>query len=92
MTATTTKVVTAAAVAVSATQQSLAPAAVDGDADDDDGTEWRHDFVWPTLESFAVAPIAAGDVTTAVAAVERHRAIQSMLFCHRLNVPDFLLS
>lgn len=62
------------------------PAAVDGDADDDGGIE-LHDFVWPTLELFAVRTIAA---TAAAAAV--HRAIQSTVFCRRLNALGFLLS
>lgn len=63
------------------------PAAVDGDADDDGGIELL-DFVWPTLELFAVRTIAA----TAAAAAAVHRAIQSTVFCRRLNALGFLLS
>lgn len=57
--------------------QPLAPAAVDGDADDDDGIELH-------VELFAVAKFAAAAV--------HHAMIRLTVFCRRLNVLGFSLS
>lgn len=66
------------------------PAAVDGDADDDGGIG-LHDFVWPTLELSAAATIVATAATAAAAvAAAVQRAIQSTVFCRRLNALGFL--
>lgn len=76
------------AMVVSAIHQSLVPAAVDGDADADDDDEIElHDFVWPGLELFVAATIAAAAAEAAV-----HHAIQLTVFCRRSNVLGFSLS